>query len=67
MENGLAGMHAQRSVQDLVTGSGGPPGGGSRNTKNEDLRSLPNKVQATLQRLPTSTLEDLTSQKTCKG
>ena len=37
MGNGLAEMHAQRPVQDLVTNLVGPPGGGSRNTKNEDL------------------------------
>jgi len=37
MEDGLAEMHAQRPVLDLVTKSGGWLRGGSRNTKNEDL------------------------------
>ena len=37
MENGPAEMYAQRPVQGLVTKLGGPPGNGSRNTKNEDL------------------------------
>ena len=37
MENGLAEMHAQRSARGVVTKPGGPPGGGSRNAKNEDL------------------------------
>ena len=66
-KNGLAEMRAQWSVQGLVTNSGGPPGGESRNARDGDLSSPPNKVQATLQRLPTLTSEDLASQKTCKG
>jgi len=41
MENGLAERYAQRPVQGLVTKSGGPPRGGSRNTKNEDLPPEP--------------------------
>jgi len=45
MEDGLAEMHAQRSVLGLVTGSGGPPGGGSRNTKNEDLTPEPAAIR----------------------
>ena len=37
MENGLAEMHAQRPVLGLVTRLGGRLGGGSRDTKSEDL------------------------------
>jgi len=37
MENGLAERHAQWPVLGLVTRLGGPPGGGSQDTKSEDL------------------------------
>ena len=64
-KNGLAEMRAQRSVLGLVTNSGGPPGGESRNARDGDLSSPPNKARVALQRL--STLEDLSSQITCEG
>ena len=37
IKNGFAEMHAQQLARGVVTKSGGPPGGGSRNARDEEL------------------------------